>query len=124
MCHYLSRVRNVEILQMQADFYVDANDKIWFFYAKDILWRPKKQSIFEIQLRDKLTKQVEAKHAKERERLRLQREQRAREKAMAEPVQSQKLLAAYQHSKHMQKKRRNMVYFCARSPPSLAEVKF
>jgi hypothetical protein len=40
-------VRNNEILSMKADFYVDANGLIWFFYARDIVWREKKQSIFE-----------------------------------------------------------------------------
>lgn len=48
MCHYLSVVRRVEILQVRADFYMDQNDKIWFFYASDIVYRPKRQSFKEI----------------------------------------------------------------------------
>jgi hypothetical protein len=33
---------------MNADFYVDLNEKVWFYYAKDIIWRHRKQSNFEI----------------------------------------------------------------------------
>ena len=49
MCHYVSVVRKVEILQMTADFFVDANDKVWFFFAKDIVWRYRKLSNGEVQ---------------------------------------------------------------------------
>ena len=48
MCEYMQQIRKMEILRLKADFYVDANDKIWFFYATDILVRPKKQSVFEV----------------------------------------------------------------------------
>ena len=45
MCHYISQVRQIEILQMKADFYVDSNDQIWFFYAREIVWRNKRLSL-------------------------------------------------------------------------------
>ena len=48
MCFYVSTIRKVEILSMNADFYVDLNEKVWFYYAKDIIWRHRKQSNFEI----------------------------------------------------------------------------
>ena len=36
MCYYLQKVRNIEILQMKAEFLRDENDNIWFTFAKDI----------------------------------------------------------------------------------------
>lgn len=42
MCYYISGISFIEILQMKADFYKDLNGKIWFFYAKDIIWRYRK----------------------------------------------------------------------------------
>lgn len=64
MCHYVSAVRKMEILQMKADFYIDANEKVWFFYAKDIVWRHRKQSVFEIQQIQNAQKEIEDKFHK------------------------------------------------------------
>lgn len=49
MCFYISVVRKIEILQIHADFFVDQNDKVWFFHAKDIVWRHRKLSNGEVQ---------------------------------------------------------------------------
>ena len=53
MCHYVSTVRKFEILSIKCDFYMDSNYKIWFFYAKDILYRPRKLSLDEINMINK-----------------------------------------------------------------------
>lgn len=39
MCFYLQKIHNQEILSMKCDFYRDSNNKIWLFYAQDILSR-------------------------------------------------------------------------------------
>ena len=44
---------------MKADFYMDSNDKIWFFYAKDIIWRPRKQSFSEAGQIQQIKKEIE-----------------------------------------------------------------
>ena len=49
---------------MKADFYVDSNDKVWFFYAKDIVFRPRKLSFSEIQHIQNAKKDIEEKRAK------------------------------------------------------------
>jgi len=36
ICYYLQKVRNIEVLQMKAEFLRDENDNIWFTFAKDI----------------------------------------------------------------------------------------
>ena len=36
MCHYLKKVRNIEILQMQAYFLKDDARNVWFSYASNI----------------------------------------------------------------------------------------
>lgn len=45
MCYYISELRFREILNMNADFYIDDDGKIWFLYAKDILVQTKKVKI-------------------------------------------------------------------------------
>jgi hypothetical protein len=35
-CYYAQKVHGKEILQMKAEFFKDANGKIWFFYARGI----------------------------------------------------------------------------------------
>lgn len=54
MCRYLQIVRAVEILRMNCDFYVDANDQIWFFFARDIVYRVMPKSPKELQIIDQL----------------------------------------------------------------------
>ena len=78
---------------MKADFYMDANDRIWFFYSKDIIYRDRKQSFTEEgqikqvkqeieeqkqKLRNQLlkTKEEQEKQNKEKEIQRLEEEQR------------------------------------------------
>ena len=39
MCHYLKKVRNIEILQMQAHFLKDDCRNVWFSYARNIQYR-------------------------------------------------------------------------------------
>jgi hypothetical protein len=39
MCYYLQKVQKQEVLSMKCDFYRDTNNKIWLFYANDILTR-------------------------------------------------------------------------------------
>ena len=39
MCHYLKKVRNIEILQMNAQFLKDDTKNIWFSYANNIHYR-------------------------------------------------------------------------------------
>ena len=39
MCHYLKKVRNIEILQMQAYFLKDDTRNVWFSYASNIQYR-------------------------------------------------------------------------------------
>jgi hypothetical protein len=36
ICYYLQKVRNVEVLQMKAEFLRDENNNVWFTFAKDI----------------------------------------------------------------------------------------
>lgn len=64
MCYYISTVRKIEILSMKADFYIDTNDKVWFFFSKDIIWRNRKLSFSEIQHIDNAKKDIEDKRAK------------------------------------------------------------
>ena len=54
MCRYLQIVRSIEILQMSCDFYIDVNDQIWFFFAKDISYRLTPKSTKELQVINKL----------------------------------------------------------------------
>jgi len=67
-CHHISIVRKFEILQLKADFYVDSNEKIWFFYARDIIWRHRKLSFGEIQQIQNARKEIEDKRAKIRQK--------------------------------------------------------
>ena len=39
MCHYVAIVQKIEILSINADFYIDRNGIIWFFYAYNIVYR-------------------------------------------------------------------------------------
>jgi len=39
ICYYLQKVQKQEVLSMKCDFYRDTNNKIWLFYANDILTR-------------------------------------------------------------------------------------
>jgi hypothetical protein len=39
ICDYISKVRSIEVLQMQAQFFKDENGFIWFFYATNIQTR-------------------------------------------------------------------------------------
>ena len=39
MCHFLQKVRNIEILKMHAQFLKDDNHNVWFSYAYDIHYR-------------------------------------------------------------------------------------
>ena len=39
MCHFLKKVRNIEILKMQAQFLKDDNHNVWFSYAHSINYR-------------------------------------------------------------------------------------
>lgn len=45
MCHYIQKVRNVEILQMRVEFLKDENGNLWFVHAKDIHTRKKKDKL-------------------------------------------------------------------------------
>ena len=36
MCHYLKKVQNIEILQMQCQFLKDDTRNVWFTYARNI----------------------------------------------------------------------------------------
>jgi hypothetical protein len=36
MCHYLQKVRSIEILKMNVEFHEDENKNIWFTFASDI----------------------------------------------------------------------------------------
>lgn len=47
MGHYLSMVRQVELLSIEANFYKDSNGKIWFCHASNILTRPKNKNTSE-----------------------------------------------------------------------------
>ena len=40
MCYYVQKLHSIEILQMDCDFFQDANGHIWLFYVSDILQRP------------------------------------------------------------------------------------
>jgi hypothetical protein len=42
MCHYVQKVYGYEVLTMDTDFSIDDNGKLWFWYAKNIITRPKK----------------------------------------------------------------------------------
>ena len=39
ICHYLQKVRHIEILQMQAEFLRDENNNVWLSYIKDVHYR-------------------------------------------------------------------------------------
>ena len=39
ICHYLQQMRQIEILQMQAEFIRDDCDNVWFSYARKIQYR-------------------------------------------------------------------------------------
>lgn len=45
ICYYLQKVRNIEVLQMKAEFLRDENDNVWFTCAKDIHIRRIKSKI-------------------------------------------------------------------------------
>jgi len=47
MCFYLQKIHEIEILQMNADFFQDDNGEIWFFYASDVLTKPQIKSQLE-----------------------------------------------------------------------------
>ena len=66
MLYYLSEVRKIEVLQIQADFIKDQNDQIWFYHAKNIIWRPRQQSVFE----NKVLQRVEEERKERQEILR------------------------------------------------------
>jgi hypothetical protein len=36
ICHYLQKVRSIEILKMNVEFHEDENKNIWFTFASDI----------------------------------------------------------------------------------------
>lgn len=36
MCYFLQKVRRVEVLKMQAEFFRDDNDNVWFSNCKNI----------------------------------------------------------------------------------------
>ena len=44
MAYYIQKVHGHNILQMKAEFFKDANDQIWFFYARKIHTRKSKTS--------------------------------------------------------------------------------
>ena len=48
MAFYIKVLYDTEILQMDADFFQDDNGKIWLFYAKNIMTRPKKKSALQL----------------------------------------------------------------------------
>jgi len=39
ICHYLQKVRSIEILKMNVEFHEDDNKNIWFTFASDIQFR-------------------------------------------------------------------------------------
>ena len=57
MCYFVQKVQDQEILSMKCDFYKDQNNKIWLFYAYDILSRPRIKSDAEKLENDAMEKQ-------------------------------------------------------------------
>jgi len=39
MCEYLQKNKNIEILQMKAEFLRDSHNNVWFVHAKDFEYR-------------------------------------------------------------------------------------
>lgn len=49
ICYYMQRIHEMEILQMNADFFQDDNGEVWFAYANDILYKPQVKCQHEIE---------------------------------------------------------------------------
>lgn len=68
VCHYLQKVRQIEVLQMKVEFLKDENQNVWFSFAKDLHIRRMKQHINLIQLKQEDNSETLAqqhKHAQE-----------------------------------------------------------
>ena len=44
MCYYIQKLHDIEILQINCDFYQDDNGEIWLFHVEDVLIRPTMKS--------------------------------------------------------------------------------
>lgn len=50
ICHYLQKVRQMEILKMTAEFVRDDFDNVWFTYANHISYRRVKRGYFDAKI--------------------------------------------------------------------------
>lgn len=67
MCFYLQKIHEIEVLQMNADFFQDDNGEIWFFYATDVLIKPQLKSMLEKKQEEEINEAFKEKLLKRKE---------------------------------------------------------
>lgn len=62
-------VGNVEVFEIRADFFRDSDGEIWFYHARDILYRNRKRTQAELDLLSKLRKEAQIQEQQRQQRL-------------------------------------------------------